>query len=162
MSSKATNRKAVWGSDLGGFVVNTDEQKIEDELEDLVAKVKKQQEQLKQEVRAQQGSEAKVDDFDDLDDELKMPKVERIQEDLPVVKNRGQMIVDTIFGEKITDKARVAIAFSLGLTCFYFYTIFMPLVTAGIAGYGAYRFFQWKKNRKPETPDGEEIIDVEA
>lgn len=147
-------------------MVNTDEQKIEDELEDLVAKVKKQQEQLKQEVQAQAKVTSSAPDEEDddvkLDDLLGGPKVERIQEDLPVVKNRGQVIIDTVLGEKLADKARVAIAFSLGLTCFYFYTIFMPLVTAVIASYGAYRFFHWKKNREPSKPeDEEEIIDVE-
>ncbi|MDF1666173.1 MAG: hypothetical protein P1V97_30735 [Planctomycetota bacterium] len=147
--------------------MNTDEQKIEDELEDLVAKVKKQQEQLQQEVRAQAkvtANDSVKDEVDDLEDDLDgFPKVERIQEDLPVVKNRGQVIIDTLLGEKLSDKARVAIAFSLGLTCFYFYTIFMPLITIVMASYGGYRFFQWKKNREPQKPEGEEeIIDVDA
>lgn len=144
--------------------MNTDEQKIEDELEDLVAKVKKQQEQLQEEVRAQAKVTSSVsDENDDFDDDLDgLPKVERIQEDLPVVKNRGQVIIDTVFGEKLADKARVAIAFSLGLTCFYFYTVFMPLITIAMASYGGYRFYQWKKNREPQRPEGEEeIIDVD-
>jgi hypothetical protein len=136
--------------------VTGNDQKIENDLEDLVARVKKEQEEfsaLREQISPKSSpKEAKPG----------MPLPDSNDESLPQKKNPGEMIVDSIFGEKITDKIRVAIAFGMGVGSYYLVSVFMPIIAISVAGYSAYRFFSWKRQQDMLKMSEEEIIDVDV
>ena len=135
--------------------MTANEQKIEDELEALVNKVRVEQEELKslgeeisrptKSIQEPEGSA--------------VPVLDQKQELLPKQKSSGHVFLDGVFGDRAVDKVRVSVAFTAGMASYYFFTLLLPVVAAGTAGYCIYRYYDWKKQSGGDAQ--ETIIDVD-
>jgi hypothetical protein len=135
--------------------VTANEQKIEDELEALVNKVRVEQEELKslgEEISRPAKSIQEPEDF-------AAPVLDQRRELLPEQKSSGQVFLDGVFGDRAIDKVRVSVAFTAGMASYYFFSLLFPVVAAGTAGYCVYRYYDWKRQGPEEAQ--ETIIDVD-
>lgn len=121
------------------------ERNVDDELEQLVAKVRAEQEAIERSLKPAEQEPERLPVTREPEEEAAPPAV--IAKD-----ERGRF---RIVGRDAVEKARVAAAFTAGMATMYLFSTVVVIVAAGAIGYGAYHFFR-------SRGDEDEVIDVDG